>query len=298
MGGSPTAGVGPAGASGVNGHPHGTDAPGSQVRAEVSGEGGLEPIAGWQDVLVVDAQFGMPRLAEIYDALDLDRSDLDVYAAMVDEFGASSVLDIGCGTGTLACMLARRGIAVVGVDPASASLDVARRKSGADAVRWLIGDAMTLPPLDVDLVTMTGNVAQVFVPDREWQTALAAARTALRPEGRLVVETRDPEQRAWRGWTREQTYRQVDVPGVGGVENWVELTDVALPLVSFRAHFVFASDGAVLTSDSTLRFRDRQEVVESLVTAGFAIEDIRGAPDRPGREMVFVAAARSPASTA
>jgi 2-polyprenyl-3-methyl-5-hydroxy-6-metoxy-1,4-benzoquinol methylase len=55
---------------------------------------------------VVDAHFSERRLAEVYDPLDPDRSDLDAYVAMVDEFGAHSVLDIGCGTGTLACPLA------------------------------------------------------------------------------------------------------------------------------------------------------------------------------------------------
>ena len=193
-----------------------------------------------QDVLVVDAHFDVPRLAKIYDALDPDRSDLDAYVALVDEFGASSVLDIGCGTGAFACLLARRGIAVVGLDPASASVDVARGKPGAEAVRWLIGDAATVPPLEVDVVTMTGNVAQVFVSDRDWHTTLAAAHAALRPGGRLVFETRDPARRAWRAWTRKQTYRRLEIPGVGAVQNWVELTEVALPLVSFRTTFVFA----------------------------------------------------------
>jgi ubiquinone/menaquinone biosynthesis C-methylase UbiE len=49
-----------------------------------------------------------------------------------------------------------------GVDPAGASLDVARAKLHVDRVRWLHGEAATLPPLHVDLATMTGNVAQVF----------------------------------------------------------------------------------------------------------------------------------------
>jgi len=67
----------------------------------------------------------------------------------------------------------------------------------------------------------------------------------------------------------------------------VEVTDLGLPLVSFRSTVVFASDGEVLTSDSTLRFRDRAEVEAALVACGFAVDEVRGAPDRPGREFVF-----------
>lgn len=59
--------------------------------------------------------------------------------------------------------------------------------------------------------------------------------------------------------------------------------------VSFRWTCVFAADGQVLTSDSTLRFREREEVGAELVAAGFVVEDVRDAPDRPGRELVFVA---------
>ena len=58
---------------------------------------------------MADAHYTEPRLAALYDPLDQDRSDLDVYAAMAAEFGARSVLDIGCGTGTFACLLASRG---------------------------------------------------------------------------------------------------------------------------------------------------------------------------------------------
>ncbi|MBA3279296.1 MAG: class I SAM-dependent methyltransferase, partial [Geodermatophilaceae bacterium] len=53
---------------------------------------------------MADNIFEHPRLVAIYDALDPDRSDLDAYAAIADELGARSVLDVGCGTGTFALL--------------------------------------------------------------------------------------------------------------------------------------------------------------------------------------------------
>ncbi|MDQ2903268.1 MAG: class I SAM-dependent methyltransferase [Chloroflexota bacterium] len=236
-----------------------------------------------------DALFAEPKLAEIYDLLDSpDRPDLAPYLAVADEFHAHSVIDLGCGTGNLACRLAALGKEVVGIDPATASLDIARRKAYADRVRWITGTAAQLKGLDADLITMTGNVAQVFVMDEEWMATLRACRDTLHPGGRLIFEVRDPAREAWKGWSREQSYKTIEAPGIGMVESWVELVNVQLPLVSFRHIFVFHKDGSMMTSESTLRFRTRSEIAETLSRAQLTVESVRGAPDRPGLEFVFI----------
>jgi SAM-dependent methyltransferase len=232
---------------------------------------------------MADEGFRHPRLAAIYDALDSDRSDLNVYVAIAEELDAERVLDIGCGTGTFALLLAERGYDVTGVDPARASLDVARSKPGAERVRWIDGDATQLPPMQVDLATMTGNVAQAIVDEDAWLGTLRGVREALRPGGHLVFETRDPAQKAWTEWNRAGSHRVTEV-----AETWVDLLEVDGPLVSFRWTYVFP-DGEVLTSDSTLRFRERDEVEADLVANGYVVDEVRGAPDRPGRELVFFA---------
>jgi SAM-dependent methyltransferase len=237
---------------------------------------------------MADAIFEHPRLAAIYDTLDRDRSDLDVYVKIADELGARRVLDVGCGTGTFALMLADSGREVIAVDPAKASLDVARAKHGAQGVRWIHGDASALPPLEVDLATMTGNVAQAIVDERDWDGTLCGIYDVLRPGGCLVFETRDPAYKAWQQWNRSATHDVSEIDGVGRVESWGELTTVSLPLVSFHETYVFP-DGEVLTSDSTLRFRERDEVENDLSALGYVVEDVRDAPDRPGREFVFLA---------
>ncbi|WP_406445317.1 class I SAM-dependent methyltransferase [Streptomyces sp. NBC_00631] len=238
---------------------------------------------------MADDCFAHPRLAAIYDPLDPDRSDLNAYLQMADEFEAQRVLDIGCGTGVFALLLADRGIEVVGVDPAQASIDVARTKPGSGRVRWICGDATNLPPLKVDLATMTANVAQAIADPQTWQRTLRGAHEALRPGGRLIFETRDPSRRAWEEWTREKSYRVTRIPGVGSVETWGQLIDVSRPLVTFRWTYRFAADGQVLTSDSTLRFRRRDEVEQDLDAHGYVVDGVRDAPDRPGKEFVFLA---------
>ncbi len=46
---------------------------------------------------------------------------------------------------------------------------------------------------------------------------------------------------------------------------------------------------ADLRTDSTLRFRGRDELAQSLEESGYVVDEVRDAPDRSGREFVFVA---------
>jgi SAM-dependent methyltransferase len=238
---------------------------------------------------VPDEIFAHPRLAPVYDAFDGDRDDLAAYLSIAGELGAERVLDVGCGTGCLAVLLAASGRTVMGADPAAASLAVARAKDVGARITWVHGDAAALPSFDADLAVMTGNVAQVFLTDEDWAGALLGVHAALRPRGHLVFETRRPDWRAWEKWAAEAGQRVVDIPGIGPVEQRSEVTGVSLPFVSIRGTYTFRADGAVIVSDSTLRFRGRDELESSLVTRGYRVLDVRQAPDRLDREFVFIA---------
>ena len=237
-----------------------------------------------------DAAFADPRQAVLYDVFDDDRSDLEVYVAIARELGARRVVDIGCGTGSLAVRLAGEGFAVTGVDPAVASLDVARTKPDAGRVTWIDGDASALAglPGEADLVVMTGNVAQVFVSDEDWSETLAGVRAGLRPGGWFVFETRRPEARAWENWDLAPT--AVDLPDGRTAVVSRTVTDVDLPLVTFEGSTAIGDQ--TLTSTSTLRFRDRAEIERDLLAHGFSVSDVRDAPDRPGKQHVFLARVR------
>ncbi len=234
-----------------------------------------------------DAAFADPRLAVLYDVLDSDRTDLDVYEDVVAELRAASVVDIGCGTGTLAVRLAAKGLSVLGVDPAEASLDVARAKPYADQVTWVHGDATAAAALQpaADLALMTGNVAQVFVSDDGWSLTLEAVRRCLRPGGWFVLESRRPAVRDWETWDVPLT--TISIGDGAHVTVAQQVTRVALPLVTFES--TTRVGGETLRSASTLRFRDCNEIAGDLRQHGFDVIDVREAPDRPGKEYVFLA---------
>ncbi|KGM08834.1 class I SAM-dependent methyltransferase [Cellulomonas bogoriensis] len=243
-----------------------------------------------------DAIYSHPRVARVYDPLDPDRRDLDVYVTLAEQLEAGTVLDVGCGTGTLACRLAAQGREVVGVDPAEASLDVARAKPGAGTVRWVWGTAPDVaadPGLRGrhDLATMTANVAQVFVDDDAWLATLRAIHTCLRPGGRLAFETRNPADRAWERWTEQLTRQVVDVEGMGPVEDWVQVTAVDGDLVTFESPTIFHADGERVDSTTTLRFRSEEEVRASLEGIGFTDIDVSPLPYAPDRGWLVVATA-------
>jgi ubiquinone/menaquinone biosynthesis C-methylase UbiE len=101
------------------------------------------------------------------------------------------VLDVGCGTGTLAVMAARAapGVKVTGLDPDAAILARARRRA-ADAGREIRFDegsstALPYPDASFDLVLCTLMLHHLRDEDKR-RTASELARV-LRPDGRLVV---------------------------------------------------------------------------------------------------------------
>jgi SAM-dependent methyltransferase len=150
-------------------------------------------------------EFTNPGLVAIYDAANPYEpgTQPDFYLRLAKELNASVVLDLGCGTGIVACLLARHGFEVIGVDQSAAMLDVARARLDAGSVRWIHGDASTIGAPGPDLAIMTGHVAQFFWTDRSWSEALAALHGALAPGGRLAFEARNPAAEEWRAWGPE-----------------------------------------------------------------------------------------------
>jgi ubiquinone/menaquinone biosynthesis C-methylase UbiE len=107
---------------------------------------------------------------------------------------ADRLLDVGCGTGTLAVSAARAGTRVVAIDRSPAMLEVARQKAAAAGVtiEWQQGEASFPPtgeePFDVVTATfvlseLSGDLAEI---------AIRRLGQILRPGGRLVIADEAP----------------------------------------------------------------------------------------------------------
>jgi len=226
-------------------------------------------------------EFTDPRLVAVYDALNQypRKTQPEFYAQLARDVDARLIVDLGCGTGLITRALAAAGHGVIGVDPNRLMLDVARRGRHGDHVRWIEGGAHDIGVTGADLAIMTGHVAQFFVRDDEWSSALAALRAALRTGGRLAFETRNPGAREWEHWTRERARTVVD-PTAGPIETWTDVHDVRAGVVSCTTHYVFAASGEELVSPVQLRFHTRDELAASLAAAGFELDHLYGDWDR------------------
>lgn len=228
------------------------------------------------------AQYNDPRLVPLYDLQNRWAADNDFFLALANEQPASRIADVGCGTGRLTVALAAAGHQVTGLEPAGASLQVARQKAGAEKVRWLHGTAEQLPSQSFDLVLMTAHVAQVFLEDDDWQQLLREVRRALVPGGRLAFDSRDPVAKAWQHWDSGAERDHWTLPGGTEAYTWTTVDSVSAGCVTYSSYTHFPETDETLSDTDTLRFRTEQDLRGSLKHAGFEVEHLYGGWQKQG----------------
>lgn len=97
--------------------------------------------------------------------------------------GGKALLDIGCGSGTLAKALAADGATVTGIDPGEEALARARTAVPSARFEAASAEAMPFPDGRFDGAVMLNSLHHVPDPGR----ALGEAARVLRPGCRLVV---------------------------------------------------------------------------------------------------------------
>lgn len=104
--------------------------------------------------------------------------------------GGGRVLDAGCGTGTLALLLAGTGYRVTGLDLSDSMLEAARAKDPEDRVAWVQGDVtrFEIPGEPFDIITCVGDTLNHLQEAGEWKMAFETLARHLRPGGLLFFD--------------------------------------------------------------------------------------------------------------
>lgn len=118
--------------------------------------------------------------------------DADAVAFIASLDGRRPVLELGVGTGRLACPLALQGVPVWGIDCSAAMTAKLSAKPGGPLVRVLIGDIAVLPLPDdaprFGVVFAAFNTLFLLNNIAAQLACLRRAGEALAPNGSVVVE--------------------------------------------------------------------------------------------------------------
>jgi len=139
----------------------------------------LESVEGYEQFRASGGQAISPRLERAL--------------ALADLRPGQRVLDIGCGRGDLLLSSAARGAFALGIDYSHAAMrlvaEVLGRSAGGQRTGVARMDAtrLALRPESFDVALMLDVVEHLYQPDLEH--AVAEARGALKPGGRLIIHT-------------------------------------------------------------------------------------------------------------
>ena len=205
----------------------------------------------------VEDKWGFDKWAETYDKDIFDKSRPDQFTfrdyhrvlARVVEYADpggnhyTHVLDIGIGTGNLACLFLPYGLEVTGIDPSPEMMKVCRSKYPEIPV--MPGDFLDIPltPRSIDLIVST--YAFHHLTAEEKAEAVQVMKIVLRPGGRIVIADLMFRNAAERNKI-ENEYRNA------GKNDIVEEYENEYPgyfddLVSVFYHAGFTTDGEQLT---------------------------------------------------
>lgn len=209
--------------------------------------------------------------ASLYDCINPWSASDDFYLARALEAG-DPVLDLGCGTGVLACAIASNGLSVTAVDPAAAMLRIARSRADGDKVNWIESDAQSLRlPQRFSFIYMTGHAFQQILTDDAAVALLRTAAAHLNPDGRFVFDARNPAAQAWLSWTPERSARTVQSPEHGRVSLFYDgQAEPATGIVTIREHYHLLDTAVRRVGSNRIRFVTQEHLTGLLTKAGLA----------------------------
>lgn len=235
-------------------------------------------------------------LAGAYDGLTVDgqhRKRAAYLHRLLKKEGAESVLDLGCGTGTVTCLLAELGYRMTAVDASEEMLTEAARKAerlAEEARPLLLRQSMSrlrlIEPVDAAISTL--DAINYLTGEKALQAAFTRVYRYLRPGGLLVFDVNTPYK--LRRMDGELYIDETEDAYCVWRTRFSEKTKICSYWVDL---FKALPDGTWERSDEEHRERawEESQLREMLERAGFdevrVTGDLRRTPPRPDEDRVI-----------
>ncbi len=189
----------------------------------------------------------------------------------------SELLDLACGHGRHALLLAARGYQVTGIDLSKRFIERARHDAEEKKLpaHFEVGDMRLLPYTDRFHGAYCYFTSFGYFPHRENVTVLEQVSKALKSGGRFLVDTINRDHALHRIETEPRRWEQV-------APDFIYLEDVSFNARTSRAHThrIILDGSARRELDFDLRLYSLSEMEELLEAAGMKIVAAYGDTDR------------------
>jgi SAM-dependent methyltransferase len=191
------------------------------------------------------------------------------------------VVDVGCGTGNAALLMAAPGVEVTGIDPAPRLLDVARSRAaeaGLD-ISFRSGDAAAMPLGDGEADVIVSVFAVIFAPDA--QAAAAEISRVLASPGRVVLTAWKPEGAIYEMNSAAQTavMQGLGVPPAPPGFPWHERDALQALLGPHGFDVELEEHSLAFTAPSVAAYLDSESRSHPMAVSGLAVLEQRGGAD-------------------
>ena len=192
------------------------------------------------------------------------------------------LLDLACGTGTIALRFAAQGYQVTGVDIVPEMIAWARQKAAKQgaSVEWVVADARAFQlHKQFPFIYMLGNAFQHFFTRADHEALLARVREHLHPEGCFLFGTRNPSPQNLNEarYPEPRTYTTPDGRQVTATEE--QYYDPITQIQHYTFHEQWPDQAGQLvtyTTRTALRYVYPQEMEALLHYNGFQIRSCYG----------------------
>jgi 2-polyprenyl-3-methyl-5-hydroxy-6-metoxy-1,4-benzoquinol methylase len=193
------------------------------------------------------------------------------------------ILDAGCGTGSHAIELARRGYTVSGVDLSPQLIAEAQRRVGASAlsVSFSVGDILDLSAASPYDAIFCRGVLNDLLDESSRRDVFRSFAGVLRSEGVLMLDVREWDATVERK-TQKPVFEKVAETPLGSLtfRSITRLDHQTRRLLVSEQHTLRNQQGETIsTYDFSMRCWTREELHECLTQAGFGDIEYFGAYD-------------------